>query len=103
MGKALIALLLCLATTAACRGGGNGASPATSPSPPASVPSSATPAGSTGSPPPRATGELPSRDLMDLARRFRGLSADTPRIARRSPYGYAAGDSAKFTLLDLTT
>jgi immune inhibitor A len=38
---------------------------------------------------------------MDLARRFRGLPADAPRLARQQPYAYNAGDGERFTLLDL--
>src|SRR2546426_7650778 len=102
MGKVLIALLLCLAIGAACSGGGSGVSPSGSPSTSASPRSSVHSGGAAVSPTQAATGELPSRELMDLAQRFRGLSADTPRIARTSPYGHAVGDSAKFTLLNLT-
>src|SRR5438874_505248 len=111
MGKILIALLLCLAIGVGCGGGGNGAGPSGIPSasgsalrsPRGSVAPSVTPSGSTPSHSALGAAELPSRELMDLAQRFRGLSANTPRIARSSPYGYAVGDSAKFTLLDLTT
>src|SRR3990170_3248508 len=45
--------------------------------------------------------EPPARDLMDLARRFRNLSADAPRLARLTPYAQQVGDSQQFTLIDL--
>jgi len=45
--------------------------------------------------------EPPSRDLIDLARRFRGLAAGTASLARETPYGYAMGDREEFAVLDL--
>jgi len=39
---------------------------------------------------------------MDLARRFRGLPEDAPRLARAAPFNHTVGDSAQFTLVDLT-
>ncbi|MCI0831652.1 MAG: immune inhibitor A [Chloroflexi bacterium] len=45
--------------------------------------------------------ELPERDRFDLARRFRGLPADAPRVARSEPFAHAVGDSVAFSLFDL--
>ena len=45
--------------------------------------------------------EPPSRDLFDLARRFRGLPADASRLARATPYDYGVGDLEEFSLIDL--
>lgn len=39
---------------------------------------------------------------MDLARRFRGLPEDAPRIARDTPFGYQVGASEQFDVLDLS-
>ena len=95
-----VALLLILAS--AC--GGNGADPTTTPTPPTTsgpVQTSASPAPSPASTPdPNA--EPPKRDLIDLARRYRGVSADSPRLARDAPYGYAIGDSEEFHVLELS-
>ena len=52
-------------------------------------------------PPSPSTEEPPDRDLIDLARRFRGLPPDTPRIARQSPFNYGIGDREEFTILNL--
>ncbi len=38
---------------------------------------------------------------MDLARRFRGLPADTLRATRQSPHGYQVGDREQFTLVNI--
>ncbi len=96
MTKAFIALLLCLAA-AAC---GGGSAPAVSPGPPTAAPS---PTGGFASSPASAPAQNgpPDRDLFDLARRYRGLPADAPRVARQTPYDYAIGDAEKFALIDL--
>ncbi len=88
------ALLLVLASLLACGGGSRDqASPSASAGPTASP---ATPA-PTGSPP--ASEEPPARDLLDLARRFRGY--DGPETARTTPFDHVIGDQADFTLIDL--
>ncbi len=38
---------------------------------------------------------------MDLARRFLGLPADAPRVARTAPLNLSVGDSQEFILIDL--
>ena len=38
---------------------------------------------------------------MDLARRFRGLAATAPRLARLTPYVQEVGDSQEFAIIDL--
>jgi hypothetical protein len=43
----------------------------------------------------------PIRDLLDLARRFRGYPYDGPAVARTTPFDYKPGDQADFTLIDL--
>src|SRR3990172_10409052 len=47
------------------------------------------------------TDEPPDRDLVDLARRFRGLPANAPLTARETPYGYAVGDREEFAIVDI--
>ncbi len=39
--------------------------------------------------------------MIDLARRFRGLGDDLPRLARIAPYDYAIGDVEEFSLINL--
>jgi hypothetical protein len=39
---------------------------------------------------------------MDLARRFRGLPADSPRLGRDVPYEYRVGEEERFNVLDLS-
>jgi immune inhibitor A len=39
---------------------------------------------------------------MDLAQRYRGVPAGSPRLAREAPYGYQVGDRDDFHVLDLT-
>ena len=95
-----VALLLILA--AAC--GGDAADPTASP---ASTPTSRPPqttAAPTASPAPTPdpNAEPPERDLIDLARRYRGVPSDSPRLARDAPYGYGVGDSEDFHVLELT-
>lgn len=50
---------------------------------------------------PSLSDDLPGRDRFDLARRFRGLPADAPRVARTEPFAHDVGDSVTFSLLDL--
>ncbi|MDO8616831.1 MAG: immune inhibitor A [Dehalococcoidia bacterium] len=85
-------------TLAVSCGGSNG--PAASPG--ATATASALPS---ATPPatPAPAAELPARDLVGLAQRFRGLSADPARLAREAPYGYRVGDGQKFSLIDLDT
>jgi hypothetical protein len=40
--------------------------------------------------------------VADLARRFRGLPSNAPRIARDAPYDYAVGDTEEFYVLELS-
>jgi immune inhibitor A len=54
------------------------------------------------SPTPDPRAEPPARDLIDLARRYRGVPAGSPRLAREAPYGYQVGDRDEFDVLDLT-
>ncbi len=44
---------------------------------------------------------MPARDFIDLAQRYRGLPANTPRLARTQPYGYKVGDAQSFSLISL--
>ena len=93
-----VALLFVLA--AAC--GGNGADPtptSTSPSTLPPAPASATPS---SEPTPDPEAEPPERDLTDLARRYRGVPPDSPRLARDAPYGYQVGDREEFHVLELS-
>ncbi len=96
MKAIFIALLLSL-LLASC-GGDSKPDPTTTPS--------ASPTEST-QPSPSATpaqlSDLPDRDLLDLALRFRGLGPDAERLARNSPFGYAVGDREQFYVLDPTT
>jgi len=96
-GGAIALLLLSALSLGACGGGSDAPSPsptgaAASPDVTQTVRPSATPDG--GSQP-------PGRDLADLARRFRGLPADSPRLARQTPYSYQIGDRETFTVVDL--
>lgn len=94
----LVALLFILGA-AACNGP-NSPKVSDSPSPTISPTAKPTP---TRSPSPGSTGELPQRDLRDLARRFRGAPSEAPRVTRDNPYGHAVGDSVQFSVLDLST
>ncbi len=102
MSKSFIALLLLLASSLAGACGGSdssGPTPSASnaaPSPSHTVEPSATPA-------PQSPAEPPGRDLIDLARRFRGLPADAPRLARATPFPYQIGDHEQFAVIDLET
>jgi len=91
-GICIAALLLLLGIALACGRGGPGPtpSPAATPRPTPSP-----------TPPAPAADQPPERDLIDLARRFRGLPADTPREARQSPRAYQVGDREQFTLVDI--
>lgn len=71
------------------------ATPATA-SPPAA--DSPTP---TATPTPSLGANPPERDRIDLARRYLGLPANAPRVARTEPFAYEVGDSEAFSLLDL--
>jgi hypothetical protein len=97
----VIALLSVFLLAAACRGGGNTEH---APSPPPATPSPAPAA--TQIPDPAtlsdAETEIPGRDLMDLARRYRGLPADAPRVARDTPLNHSVGDVETFNVIDLT-
>ena len=99
MGRAAngirIAALLVLLGAAAC-GGGATKAPTATPTAGPSISPTATP---TAVPP--STEEPPDRDLFDLAVRFRGLTADTPRTARQTPYNYQVGDQVEITILNL--
>ena len=98
IGASAIALLLILAPALASCGGGNQApSPTGAPSSPAVTQTARPSAGPDGGPQP------PGRDLAGLARRFRGLPPDAPRLARQTPYSYQIGDRETFTLVDLET
>jgi hypothetical protein len=92
-----IALLGILAPTACGDDDDSTPTPTTVPSPFPTAKPSASPS---PTPEPQAN-EPPERDLADLARRFLGLPAGAPLVARTEPYGYAVGDSATFTLVDL--
>ena len=99
-GIRFAALLAFVGLAAACNGGGP--SPTPSPQPTPTPTSEPTPAPApTATPAPPISGEPPTRDLLDLAVRFRGLSPDTPPEARTTPYGYAIGDSEELTILDV--
>ncbi len=94
----MVALLLALLSVTC---GGGVTQPTTAPataSPPA--PDSPTPT-ATAAPTPSLSDDLPERDRFDLAQRFRGLPADTPRVARTEPFAHEVGDSETFSLLDL--
>ena len=57
----------------------------------------------TPSPTPKPLSGIPSRDIRDLAQRFLGAPAHAPQVAREAPYGYVAGDTEEFFLIDLET
>jgi hypothetical protein len=94
------ALLVFVAFAVSCGGDSKDPTPSPSGSPSPSPTRSAIPTLSP-SPTPAPVSGLPARDLVDLARRFRGLRADAPRLARDAPYGYAVGDTEEFAVLDL--
>ena len=93
-----VALILAL-LIAAC--GDDATDPGTTP---ATASSSATDSPSptaAPTPTPSLGDDLPERDRFDLAQRYRGLPADTPRVARSQPFAHDVGDSVAFSLLDL--
>ncbi len=93
-----MAALLLVMGAIACAGDSS-----TPPTSPTSVPTPAPTAIPTeATPPPPSTEEPPDRDLIDLARRFRGLPPDTPRTARQSPFDYDVGDREEFSILVLS-
>ncbi|MEE8347246.1 MAG: hypothetical protein V3S20_07870, partial [Dehalococcoidia bacterium] len=98
------AALFLVLTLSALACGSDGAAP--TPSPPATSEPTRSPTASPTPTPTPATqlpaDEPPDRDLVDLARRFRGLPADAPRVARDTPYGYAVGDREEFTIIDIS-
>jgi immune inhibitor A len=93
-----IAVLLAFALAAACDGGSGAPSPTPAPDPPPQP--TATPTAAP-SPTPQSTDEPPDADLIDLARRFRGLPADAPRDVRQEPLPRAVGDTQEFSVLEL--
>ncbi|TMB95607.1 MAG: hypothetical protein E6J42_10315, partial [Chloroflexi bacterium] len=99
--KGLFALLFFLALGGACGGGAQSPSLTPFPSRAASTPALPSPAPSTTAPAPARA--LPDRDLLDLAKRFRGVPANTAMVARNSPYSYNVGDQQRFSLLNLDT
>ncbi len=103
-GICIAALLLVLGLlAAACNGAVSSPTPtptsALRPTPAADPTPTAAP---TPAAPPAAAEQPPERDLIDLARRFRGLPPDAPRTARQSPFGYGVGDREEFTILELS-
>jgi|FLYL01.1.fsa_nt_gi hypothetical protein len=98
--KARLIALLFLLLLAACKADGDGV-PSPSPAPPASTGTPPTLAPSPGG---GATGgpAIPDRDLVDLARRYRGYTGADPSPARTAPYAYEIGDSDEFTVLDMS-
>ena len=99
-GICIAALLLVLGLLAAACGG-TGSSPTLTPTK-VSAPSPTRTAATTPAAPPAAAEQPPERDLIDLARRFRGLPPDAPRTARQSPFDYGTGDREEFTILELS-
>ncbi len=102
MGRAayairIAALLLLLGIALACDRAGPGPTPSPAPTPSPTAPPTPTPSPT----PAPAADQPPERDLIDLAQRFRGLPAGTPRLARQLPYGYQVGDREQFTILDV--
>jgi len=97
-GKRCVALLaFSLLLAVACGGGA---------SPPERSPTTIPPRATSTAPEPTldlSPPEPPGRDLIDLARRFRGLPADSPRLARDTPPSLSVGDSQEFVLIDLDT
>ena len=107
VGIASIALFAFLLTAVAC--GDDDDDPSPSPTPgatpgtpsPTPRPSPSPSAAPTPSPAPAPLAEAPPRDLLDLARRFRGYPYDAPAVARTQPFNHQVGDSETFSLLDL--
>lgn len=96
-GKFVALLAFSLLLAVACGGGGG------PPSSPTATAPRASPAPSPSPTPGGPALEPPGRDLIDLARRFRGLPADSPRLARDTPPSLSVGDSQEFAVIDLDT
>jgi hypothetical protein len=96
-----MAALLCFFFAAACGDdGGDDATPTPlTPSPTARLSPTATRTPAATALP--ASDEPPDRDLPDLARRYLGLPAGAPLVARTKPLAHQPGDGETFTLLDL--
>ena len=68
-----------------------------------STPVTSTPGDATASPPiPPPAGDVPDRDLIDLARRYSGVDAEEGAVAREQPFGYSVGDVEQFHVVDLS-
>jgi len=95
---ATVALIL-VGLLAAC--GDGTTQPPTTPTP--ASPSAAPSPNATSTPTPTTSqsDDLPERDRIDLAQRFRGLPADASRVARTEPFAHDVGDSETFILLNL--
>ena len=103
-GIRIAALLLFMGAIAAACGGDSAApptSPTSEPTPTPTAEPTAAPTEAASPSPSPSFEEPPDRDLIDLARRFRGLPPDTRRIARQSPFNYGVGDREEFTILNL--
>ena len=96
MKVGFIALLLCLGAAVAC--GDDDSSPSGSATPEGSSPVDVTTSPSVQAP----TGEAPDRDLIDLARRYRGVDVEEGAVAREQPFGYSVGDVEQFHVVDLS-
>lgn len=97
VGAALIASLI-----VACGDSSPPSQPDTTPLPPASATPTVEPtAQPTVGPPPlsRPLTDLPTRNLADLARRYRGVT-DAPAVVNATPPAYNVGDVQEFWLLD---
>lgn len=99
------AALLLLLLTIVSAGCGGSSSPDPSPANEASSTATLSPTPDSPIPTPTPadpfTKSPPDRDLIDLAVRYRGLSPDTPRLARTVPFDYAIGDAVEFRVFDL--
>ncbi|MFQ5473646.1 MAG: hypothetical protein ACE5FA_12285, partial [Dehalococcoidia bacterium] len=86
------AALLLLLLTIVSAGCGGSSSPDPSPANEASSTATLSPTPDSPIPTPTPadpfTKSPPDRDLIDLAVRYRGLSPDTPRLARTVPFAY---------------
>jgi hypothetical protein len=100
-GRRTAALIAAVLFTFAVLSSACGGSPARSPSP-AATPHTPPPAAPTDSGTPHPTdSEPPPRDLLDLARRYRGLPANAPRIVKHEQFDYRLGDRQEFHVLHL--
>jgi immune inhibitor A len=93
----VVALLVILGL--ACGGDDNGPTSTPTATPKASATITASPS---ASPTANPDAEPPERDLLDLAHRYRGVPANSPRLARDAPFGYQVGSREEFNVLDLT-